>query len=564
MPRPTRSRTAAQAKNQSTNASDSHDEQEIRGRSRTTRSRGLQLGMSEKEALKAANQSRDAALDKLASSDLATSTADDNTQESLEIGRRDATVSPAALRRDTTGLDLADSVVLDLDESFEDLDIPVGGRSADNSSYHLSHIKPRSRSRQSSIVGRNDPPIRPSSRSGMTPLVSSSFNIGAFRRRAREPSILGTGRKTNPDTTTTTAQEPGSESESEDDFAPEAESTPVNRRRTRQSLRNQEQDEASPLVQEASSSRKRKSDVVPAEEDARPSKISRSDDSASVQGSDSDSELSSLPSPQVMALAVERPVTPTNFYNEEDAASPVSSTMEGNDAWPDIRNLAKRRRRPSVSDPMNLESISNISSPPSLTHSPNYNEEKTARRGRARTQRHQSPTTADLANLLPKRRHQRMRSPAEGESDEELDADGLGRDDDELYHLDASRRRGQKSRSVSRATTRSTRRAQPALAEKDTPAMNTRKPSRHSATYSRRASDKENQVGSDDEEDEDENEASRFEPMPEDSFTGETGDASRLSTSNELSQAKAKFKEVDRWELEYEEASEPPSPVGAR
>lgn len=518
--------------------------------------------MSEKEALKSANQSRNDALDKLANEDVTTT--GDDTQESLEVGRREESATPA-LRRDTTGLDLADSVVLDLEESFEDGEFPMGGRSADNSSYHLSQIKPRSRSRQSSIVGRNDPPIRPSSRSGMTPLVSSSFNIGAFRRRAREPSILGTGRKTQADTTTTTAQDHGSDSESEGDFAPEAESTPVNnRRRTRHSVRQDEEVEASPAVQEAPSSRKRKSDVGPADDDeARPSKVPRSQGSASAQDSDSDSELSSLPSPEAMARAIERPVTPTNLYNEEDVASPVSSAIEGQEAWPDIRNLAKRRRRPSVTDPAQLETLSNVSSPPSLTHSPNY--EGRARRGRPRHQHHQSPTTADLASLLPKRRHQRMRSPADEESDEELDADGLGQDDDELSYLDASRRRrGQKSRSVSRAAaTRNARRPQSALGEKDAPATNTRRASsRHGKTYSRRASDKENQSG--DEDEDDENEPSRFEPMPEDSFAGETGDASAVSASNELNQAKAKFKEVDRWELEFEEDEEPPSPVGAR
>lgn len=561
MPRPTRSRPAAQASNNT--ASDTHEEeQETRGRSRTTRSSGLRLSISERKALDIANESRDAALDRLANEDMTTT--GDNTQDSLEFGRRDDTATTPALRRDITGLDL-DSVVLDLDESFEDGDIPFGGRSADNSSYHISRIKPRSRSRQSSIIGRNDAPIRPSSRSGMTPLVSSSFNIGAFRRRAREPSILGTGRKTQPDVTTTTTNDQGSEDESEEDFAPEAESTPVNnRRRTRQSLRQDETNEMSPAIQEPPSSRKRKSNVDPADDDARPSKVSRPQESLSGQESDSDSALSSLPSPQVMALAIERPVTPTNLYNEEDAASPVSSVVEGGDAWPDIRNLAKRRRRPSVADPTQLETLSNVSSPPSLTHSPNYHEAKISRRGRSRTQRQLSPTTADLANLLPKRRNQRMRSPADGESDGELDADGLGRDDDELSYLDASGRRGQKSRSISRAaTTRSARRAQSALGEKDTPATNTRRSSRHGATYSRRASNKENQDAAEDEEGA-ENEASRFEPLAEDSFTGETGDASYLSTSNELNQAKAKFQEVDRWELEYEEASEPPSPVGAR
>lgn len=510
--------------------------------------------MSDREALKTANKSRDAALDKLANED-ATTTGDD-TLGSVETGRRD--IATPLHARDLTGLDLADSVYFDLDESFEDGLVPNGGASADNSSYHLSHIKPRSRSRQSSIIGRNDPPIRPSSRSGTTPLVSSSFNIGAFRRRAREPSILGTGRTAQPDVTATTTQDQDSDSEVE--FAPEAESTPLNRRRSaRQSLQKGKEREAEEGG--ASASKKRKSDISAADDDVRPHKVLRSDGENSEQDSDSDSALSSLPSPRAMALNLERPVTPTNGYNENDMASPASSATDGQQEWPDIRNLGKRRRRPSVADPLLHEDLSDVSSPPSLTHSPNHNDEKASKaRGRAKARRHQSPklTTADLADLLPKRRYKRARSPVDGESDEELDAAGLGQDEDELSHLDATRRRGP-SRSASRAS----RHAQAALKEKDTPAVNTRTATRNSRTYARRSSDKENREGGE-EEDEDENEASRFVPLPEDSFTEETRDTSYLSTSNELKQAKAKFKEVDGWNLEFEEASEPPSPVGAR
>lgn len=517
--------------------------------------------MSETEALKSANRSRDAALDRLANDDVTTT--GDDTQE-LEVGRRDTATPMQA--RDITGLDLADSVDFDLDESFEDGLIPTGGRSADNSSYHLSHIKPRSRSRQSSIIGRNDPPIRPSSRSGTTPLVSSSFNIGAFRRRAREPSILGTGRKTQPDTTTTTLQNQDSDSD-EGDFAPEAESTPVNnRRRTRHSARHEQEIEVPSDEQETlSAAKKRKSNNEMPDDGARPHKVRRSEGSASVQDSNSDSELSELPSPQAMPLHIERPVTPTNNYNEEDAASPLSSGSEEHGEWPDIRDLAKRRRRPSVTDPLDAEIMSDISSPPSLTHSPNHNEHRVLKtRGRSTTRRQPSPklTTADLAKLLPQRHNQRARSPVDGDSDEELDTAGLGQDEDELHHLDASRRRKQGSRPDSRATSRSGRRAQSALREKETPAMNTRRATRHSQTYSRRSSDKENNSG--DEGEEDEEEESRFVPLPEDSFTGDVGDASIISASHELNQAKAKFKEVDRWELEFEEASEPPSPIGAR
>ena len=78
--------------------------------------------------------------------------------ESIEIGRR-AMATPL-MRRDTTGLDLADEDVFgDLGDSFADGDVPDAPHSAASSSATLSHFKTRRpRSRQSSIIGRNDPP----------------------------------------------------------------------------------------------------------------------------------------------------------------------------------------------------------------------------------------------------------------------------------------------------------------------------------------------------------------------------------------------------------------------
>lgn len=266
MPRPTRLRQAASPV---TNKPDKEDE--TRGRTRTTRSKGSRLSLEEANAIEAANKSRDAALDRLANEDV-TTTADD-TKSSIEFGRR----TPA--RRDTTGIDLADSVFFDLDDSFENQDVPAGGRSTDTSTFQLSHIKPRSRSRASSFIGaRNEAVIRPSSRGGQTPLVSSSFNIGAFRRRAREPSILGASRRPLDDTTAVTISQEthisDTDSEVDESFAPEAESTPINnQRKTRLAQENEDIE----LPNLASSSRKRKSDGFPSS--ARPGKVMRSEDS---------------------------------------------------------------------------------------------------------------------------------------------------------------------------------------------------------------------------------------------------------------------------------------------
>ncbi|KAF4581863.1 ATP-dependent RNA helicase Mrh4 [Ophiocordyceps camponoti-floridani] len=119
---------------------------------------------------------RDAALKSLATEDVTTATADDT------VSSAGLASTPAGRRgRDTSGLDLADDDVFGLlDDSFAE------------TSGEERRVRP---SRRSSVVGRNDAPIRPSSRGPNTPGFGSSFNIGFFRRRPREPSILGTTRK---------------------------------------------------------------------------------------------------------------------------------------------------------------------------------------------------------------------------------------------------------------------------------------------------------------------------------------------------------------------------------
>ncbi|UNI14354.1 hypothetical protein JDV02_000990 [Purpureocillium takamizusanense] len=632
MPRPKRARNAAPSnatKAQEPLSDTDHLDEErgrARGRRRTTRSMGSRLSLGEEHAVREANRARDAALDRLANEDATSTTAGgsgqtagDDTRSSVEIGRR-AMATPA-MRRDTTGLDLADDDVFgDLDESFADGEIPRGGggggggRSADSTSLSFSSFKPRSR--QSSIIGRHDPPIRPSSRGPNTPGVGSSFNIGVFRRRAREPSILGTSRRPRSEAGGTTAN--NSEVESEGEFEPpEAESTPLNaRRRTRNSMRGVRgsSQSAEPAPAPGAGSRKRKS-VESHEEGVRPEKTSRVEPEEPQpqlvdddEGSDSElSAIASSPSPPPPGF-FQRPVTPVNM---DDITAPPASSDSEEDAqvWPDIHTLAKKRRRPSVTTPMRTDdNLSNVSSPPSLTHSPNFAERSatTRQRGRAAKRHHhhhqeRSPkvTTADLTNLLPKRRYKRVRDDPFGlGSDEEFDTADLAQDDDELSYLDARaarKRKGNNSRSRSRAAS-----ARPGsragsrvrgnasvLKPKQTPASERRSArigggnssSSSKKTYQhRRSSDKENESGGDDdneegEEEEEEGEGlSQFVPLPDDTFemgsTGgdaTTGDRRRdFATTEELQQAAKKFKEVDRWELEYEEVTETPSPEDAR
>ncbi|KAH8175830.1 hypothetical protein LIA77_04248 [Sarocladium implicatum] len=569
MPRPRRApRAPAAPAPEATESPVEHthdDEMENRGRTRSTRNSARVSDINE-AALRIANKSRDAALERLANED---PTTEDNTISSVEVGRRGLGTPLRAA--DTTGLDLGDDMFGDLDESFD-----LGGdsllkapQSADSSTLSLRNLgRRRSRSRQSSFIGRNDAPIRPSSRNGATPLMSSSFNIGVFRRRAREPSILGTNRKSRYDTTgsvtgsvagsvtgSVAGSVQGSDVGSDRELSPEAESTPLNERR--RSTRSQAQATGGREVPIDSSvvpyARKRKSgeDLETSE---RPEKTSRvGSHGPESDGSESESELSSLGSPVLLpTLRQERPVTPTR---DEDVAPPASSDSETEEIWPDIHALAKRRRRPSITTPGQLDRLSDVSSPPSLTHSPNF---KAVKRGKAasRRARANSPelTTAHLANLLPKRRVKKTQASRARHAEEEVDTSGLAQDDDELAHLDAQTSRRTRS---TRAAARNDK-ADNALQPRQTPAGArpvTRSSSRAGKTYSRRSSDKENQQ-EEEEEEGDEEEPSAFVALPDDTF-GEAEDEGYQFTETEALKAQAKkFKEVDSWELSFEEVVE--------
>lgn len=603
MPRPRRARRApaqpvkpsistAALENESASDSDGPRPaaEEVRGRKRTTRSMGTRLSLDDQEAILAAERSRDAALDRLADEDPTTTSGnaaeeDEDSPASIELGRR--VPSPLAQERDITGLDLADEDVFgDLDDSFEGGGVPQGIDSTEVSSLNLSNFKRRPR--KSSIISRNDPPIRPSSRGGTTPSISSTLNLGVFRRRAREPSILGTARKPRAEETITLSSDP--ESSDEEDFAPDAESTPLNQRRqTRPASDSEFDSDTLQDITSKSKSRKRKSEDATLSSD-RPEKVSRLEDDeededeevedeenlreerevlADEVPSDSESSLSSLSSPRgPPPVLPERPVTP--FQDEEIMAPPASSGSEDDYVLPDIHGLAKRRRRPSATTPVRAnDQLSDISSPPSLTHSPNYEDTRKTRGRPARRQASPKMTTADLTNMLPKRKYKKKRDEFDLESDGELDASGLGRDEDELSYLDTrTARRGKGSRPPSRGTarpgSRGGRGAPTALKPRQTPAsaQTTR---RNGKTYSRRSSDKENEgEDHDDDDDDEEHERSRFRPLPEDSFDSAANESSSTPSADELKQAAKKFKEVDRWELEFEEITQSSSPPNAR
>ncbi|KAH6636078.1 hypothetical protein F5144DRAFT_591354 [Chaetomium tenue] len=163
---------------------------------RTRASQHLDVDSDQARALEDSKRRRDDAMNRL---DDLTSTSRPDEAESPGTGQRGETASERQPRlTDLSGLDLDDELFANLDDSLDDTENGIeetrtGYRSTDTSTFNVAMFKRRPR--QSSVAGRGDGPIRPSSRRQNTPSISGALNFGDFRRRAREQSILGTDRK---------------------------------------------------------------------------------------------------------------------------------------------------------------------------------------------------------------------------------------------------------------------------------------------------------------------------------------------------------------------------------
>ncbi|KAI1877849.1 uncharacterized protein JN550_000031 [Neoarthrinium moseri] len=553
----------------------------LRRGTRRSSSRAASMTSAQASALLVSRKKRDSAMDRLenmtSTSTGNTNTADDDDDDiddtessiELEMGRRGVAATPAHGRlNEVSGLDMDDDMFDDLNTTFDDTAPPASAlRSHDTSTLSISHFKRRPRA--ASFLSRDDGPLRPSSRAGPnTPGISSTFNIGVFKRRAREPSILGTAQKPRAErpvlqseTGDKSDEDPEEEEEQEqepaagDEFEPEAEGTPL-RRSTRRSAAADANDEA--LQTSSVNPRKRKSTDA---HQQRPRSSPYVENNGAAAEETEEEVLSSSPSLPRVLDALDRPTTP---FNDEGIAPPESSGSESEaDVWPPLQSLAKgRSRRPAPvlrRTPVRDDSGSDMSSPPSLTYSPNYGEPSSPPQRAARQTRRAASksepkiTTADLQGLLPRRRYRSARNDSAEDSDAEVDTAGLGDDDDELSHLDVRTRR-RPARPLSRAATgnQSATRGRSTQQKGKTPAS--ANPSR---TYGR-SSDKENlddeEAGSD----------AGTAAGPDDDGASENSEDMVARVGEELKNAARKFAEVDRWELEYEEVTQSSSPRDAR
>lgn len=394
------------------------------------------------------------------------------------------------------------------------------------------------RTREGSVMGRN---AIPSSMGleldrGTTPNVGSALKIGRFKRREREPSVLGTAQKTR--------QPPLDYDDDEDDFNPDDESTPLNRSKMKIAS------SSSAISSSTSKKRKLSAVQVPQSSPTLPPQAGiDADESIPATGplSDEGEERDREPSEDVLPSIEALHDTPEPF--SETMAPPLSSSSTPSSPEPELPSRTtkapSRGRRPLRGrTPPPRTQDSPISSPPSLTHSPNRPSMVTAKHKPKR----QAPppstlSTAQLQALLPRRR----RRPAADvfsipSSDDEVDVSGLASDADELSHLDV-RARSRASTALPRQTPAARKVTKMKAPTKTAPK------GKQKRTYGRapQASDKENEeVDPDD----------SLAPLPDDgNESPENSQELEKRVGTELKQAARKFAEVDKWELEFEDVT---------
>ncbi|KAI0534666.1 hypothetical protein GGR58DRAFT_482165 [Xylaria digitata] len=526
--------------------------------------------MQQQKTLERAKRRRDAAMERLGN---ITSTANSDEEEEEAVGSSNGCIGPSqrvtatpsrSRPTDLSGLDLDDSMFDDLNTTIDTVGHASAQRSAETSTLSISQF--RRRPRAGSFLSRDDGPIRPSSRTGPnTPAFSSTLNFGVFKRRAREPSILSTAQKPRP-------RRPEPEQDSDDDdegeegidkheVAPEAESTPLRR--------SKRGPEGVAPVQPTTSSvewRKRKS-TEGHQRRLRSSPFEVHDDvRQSIEQPDSDEESPLSSPPSLPRHEPSTPIAPP--MDPELMAPPLSSdsSESDEDLWPPIKSIPKARTRQLASvlrRTPGQDDVSDISSPPSLTHSPNYAHSSSPAPTRAAKSKRKAVskpprkvTTADLTGLLPRRRQRGAGDNPfgidEDESEPEVDISGLGEGDDELAHLDVRMRR----RPTSRVNIQNQVTAKPRAPTRGRDKATLGPKKRISRTYGR-LSDKENfEEEENDEGNDDSNSISNPEQESSQTLAERMGE--------ELKTAVRKFREVDEWELSFEERTRSSSPLDAR
>ncbi|MCJ1252968.1 hypothetical protein MMC24_000774 [Lignoscripta atroalba] len=446
--------------------------------------------------------------------------------------------------------------------------------------------------------------VRPASisKAHTTPAMDASvLAIANFKRRPRQPSILQLGRQI--------AQTNGSDNDEElDDFQPDDESTPFHFSKSRLRIQSTPTSlSLSPHNLPSLDSRKRK--LTPPE-----LQVPRSQSSVSQANHEhlrlEDEPVSDLygvsgdeEEPPLPATRTTRPPSPQIW---SDTMAPPQSSSPSQES-PKRTSTAKppEQIRNNRTQPSHPFTITSTPKPPAEAVLPSKTPPSTKSR-KPNTHLSKAMTTATLQNLLPRRRRRPPKRHAGGgefdipsSSDAEIiDTTALSEDEDELsFHAPAikhkrrrndalvaaaaANKKNKNNKQTASKTTKDKRSAPSRIAQTTAAAANAAKqppPTKgkvNSAgavkTYTRRVSDKENASSTSQAEAEAEAETghddgSMVRPRPatngelelEQEEGGEREGTSRSpqdSSGIELKKLAMKFKEVDRWALEFEEVT---------
>lgn len=386
--------------------------------------------------------------------------------------------------------------------------------------------------------------------------VGSALKIGAFKRRAREPSILLTGQKEQQRRPNFESEE---EQEDEDDFNPDDESTPLNLSKSKtltssSSTSNPRKRKLSDVqIPQSQASQSSPTVLPPADIEAEDSIPATGPlQSEDEQEPDDAVSTSEVPMPSMEGA---RPVTPEPmsetmappYSSSSSLPSPENSPPRQVNRFSRAPATTRGRRTLREKTPPPATQDSPISSPPSLTHSPNRPEHGTLK-GRPRAQ--PQPTTfstAQLQALLPRRRR-RQPDIFDMANSDEVDTSGLGADDDELT-IEVRAPTVRRNNFNRPPAPLSPKRRGPKPKAKSAPSKSTGKEIGPKRTYGRATtSDKENE----DEMDPDDSLA----PLRDDvASVEESSQELEKRVGKELKRAARKFQEVDKWELDFEEVT---------
>lgn len=225
-----------------------------------------------------------------------------------------------------------------------------------------------------------------------------------------------------------------------------------------------------------------------------------------------------------------------------------SSSIQLSPVSPKSKMTSRNLRHPRAKTPlMEIDTESDISSTPSLTHSPDISSDSNTK---SRHGQQELPpltlSTAQLKALLPRRRQCMTRDTSDDDIDDrELDLSGLASDEDELAHLEAGLKPANCHSNGLNAASK--RKSAPPKNEK----LKSQKRPNTPQTYSPRSS-----IHSDQSDDVDEIDLdSRIEPLTEVEKIGEISQEMQEKIGRELERANQKFKEVDMWQLDFEDVT---------